>query len=245
METKKQLIVNSDICDARKVKEDSFREYEKILINADILAVSEKSREELGRLPVLFHGDRVMEVSEDVEFVVNNGDFEIWPQMRPDKRFIMVVNGNLTVHSGAGESLTGYEQIVVNGNLYCPREEMHAAGRFLVNGKRVYYPGNCIVLADAFSVDRYFALRASKGAEYFAADNVRLTDPDVDVTGLKEKEVRFVTEVFTVREEQLKEALSLVDETTKLRVIPQGYAYIGESVCLNEELLQQGDKTVY
>ena len=41
MSEKKKFILNCDVCDARKIKEESLSEYEQIIINADLILVDE------------------------------------------------------------------------------------------------------------------------------------------------------------------------------------------------------------
>ena len=53
MSEKKKFILNCDVCDARKIKEESLSEYEQIIINADLILVDEYSRDVFHRLPII------------------------------------------------------------------------------------------------------------------------------------------------------------------------------------------------
>ena len=44
MSEKKKFILNCDVCDARKIKEESLSEYEQIIINADLILVVKDGR---------------------------------------------------------------------------------------------------------------------------------------------------------------------------------------------------------
>ncbi len=45
MSEKKKFILNCDVCDARKIKEESLSEYEQIIINADLILVERQLRD--------------------------------------------------------------------------------------------------------------------------------------------------------------------------------------------------------
>ena len=101
MEEKKTFIINCDICDARKVNEETLAEYEKIIINGDVLVVDGRSKEIVNRLPIVYNGDQVMELEQDTEFVVCNGACEISGDVSVPKKTLLVVNGTLTIHPGS------------------------------------------------------------------------------------------------------------------------------------------------
>ena len=46
-----RLKITCDTCDARKINEDNYREYEEILISTDEMLVDERSKNILHRLP--------------------------------------------------------------------------------------------------------------------------------------------------------------------------------------------------
>ena len=48
---KKNFIVNCDVCDARKIQEESLSGYEQIILNTDFLLVDERSKSILNNLP--------------------------------------------------------------------------------------------------------------------------------------------------------------------------------------------------
>ena len=46
---KKNYVLNCDICDARKMKEEDYNNYKNMIINADIVIVSTSSKSILNR----------------------------------------------------------------------------------------------------------------------------------------------------------------------------------------------------
>lgn len=245
MEEKKTFIINCDICDARKVNEETLAEYEKIIINGDVLVVDGRSKEIVNRLPIVYNGDQVMELEQDTEFVVCNGACEISGDVSVPKKTLLVVNGTLTIHPGSERAMENYCQIVANG-LVCYPESMAAyMGKIHANGSVECYPDDSIFLDSRFAPNKYFVLRARKGASYYAQEKVLLTDPELDVAGLAEKDVHFLTKTLVVPEEKLENAILLVDEKTDLQVIPAGYAYVQGDTELTEELIYRYGSRLY
>ena len=80
---KKNYIVNCDVCDTRKITQESLSGYEQIVINADLLLVDENSRAILNRLPLICNADETLDVDVmwvpmgtarryNISFAVNN-----------------------------------------------------------------------------------------------------------------------------------------------------------------------------
>lgn len=245
MDEKKTLTINCEICDTRNVREETMDQYEQIVINGDILVEDERSKEVLNRLPVVFRVDQVLEVEPDTEFVVRNGSYEIRGASASEKKIVMVVNGMLMICPGSEKVLENYVKIVVNGQVLYPESMAGYVGQIQVNGETESYPDDCIFLDRQFAPDKYFALRARKGAKYYVQDKVVLTDPELDVAKLAEKDVHFLTKKLVVTEEKLEDALLLVDEKAALQVIPAGYAYVSGNAELTEELLQKYGTRLY
>ena len=245
MEEKKTFIINCDICDARKVNEETLAEYEKIIINGDVLVVDGRSKEIVNRLPIVYNGDQVMELEQDTEFVVCNGGCEISGDVSVPKKTLLVVNGTLTIHSGSERAMENYCQIVVNGLVLYPESMAAYMGKIHANGSVECYPDDSIFLDSVFVPDKYFVLRARRGVNYYAQEKVLLADPELDVAGLAEKGVHFLTKTLVVPEEKLENAILLVDEKTDLQVIPAGYAYVQGDTELTEELIYRYGSRLY
>ena len=245
MEEKKTFIINCDICDARKVNEETLAEYEKIIINGDVLVVDERSKEALNRLPIVYNVDQVMELEQDTEFVVRNGACEISGDASAPKKTVMVVNGTLTIHTGSERAMENYCRIFANGLVRYPESMTAYVGNIHANGAVECYPDDSILLDSVFVPDKYFVLRARRGANYYAHEKVLLTDPELDVAGLAEKDVHFLTKTLVVPEEKLEDAILLVNEKTDLQVIPAGYAYVQGNAELTEELFCRYGSRLY
>ena len=52
MFNKKNYLLNCDVCDTRKMKEEDYSGYEKMMINTDLVIVSPSSKSILNRLPL-------------------------------------------------------------------------------------------------------------------------------------------------------------------------------------------------
>ena len=69
MSKKKKFILNCDVCDARKIKEESLSEYEQIIINADLILVDEYSRDVFHRLPIMCNADEMLDEENRAAFL--------------------------------------------------------------------------------------------------------------------------------------------------------------------------------
>lgn len=245
MDLKKTLVVNCDVCDTRKVNEESLSMYENIILNADMILVNERSKAVLNRLPLVCNMDDTIEAEGDMEVVVQNGNYRISGSAVPEGNIILCVNGSLEIAPDAADALRHYNRITVNGKLKCPEGLSGCLDKVTVNGSREIYPDDCIMLDDKFYVDRYFSLRAKDNARYYAEKRVILTDSEADAADLAAKGVKFFTKKLIVYEERLKSALELVDETVALEVIPDGCAYVGEDAELSKILLAKYGSRLY
>lgn len=235
---KKTFVVNCDLCDARKINEEDFSDYEKIVINTDTLLINEHAKSILNRLPVVRNTDNTIELEGEVSVVSHNGNYEINGSTAVPENTFLTVNGNLEIKPGTQDVLSSYAAVTVNGSVLCPASLAPYLSRFSVNGSTRCYPDDCTVLDPVFTPDTWFPLRARQNGRYYVADQLRLTDKKLDVSALAAKEVRFITPSAIVPEEKITEAVALFDETVKLTVVPAGYAFIPEDAVLDESLLE-------
>ena len=243
--SKKNLIINCDICDARRADEESLSGYERILVNADLLLVDKKSKAILNRLPVTYNTDRTLEMEGEVNPMVINGNYAITEDSALPDNTLLVVNGTLRIHPHAEESMKKIRQICVNGTVKYPESMAASLGCLLLNGGSCRIPDGCLELEDVFSIDAYFPLRAKNGAQYYAKNKVLLTDPEVDVLSLAQKKIHFKTERFVCRQEMLEASIGMFDENVRLQVVPAGYAYVGQDAVLDSALLQKYGTRLY
>ena len=244
---KKMFLLNSDVCDARKMKEEDYAGYEGILINADLLIVSEESKGIWAKLPITANVDETIELDKDIRLNLQevNGNCEISGKEPVAENTILSVNGNLKILPGAEEVLKNYDKILVNGSVTYPESLRTSLNMLSVNGCCNVYPDDCVVLEESFSVDKYFPLRAREGSKYYAREEVIFAEEDADISKLVKKEVQFVTGQVLVAEALAEKAIPLFDERVKLIVIPQGEALVAGDVTLTEELVERKGKRLY
>ena len=96
---KENLIINSEICDARKIKEENYESYKKIIINSEILITSERSREILNSLGAIVNSDAIIDAAEDevIDSRIVNGNEVISKGPVPKNKVALLVNGNLEI----------------------------------------------------------------------------------------------------------------------------------------------------
>ena len=244
---KKNYVLNCDICDARKMKEEDYNNYKNMIINADIVIVSTSSKSILNRLPVTINQDYTIEIADDVEteLKVINGSYEITDSMVVQEHTLLIVNGALNIHSGTKEILEKYEKIHVNGSVRCAESISGYLTKLSASNSVSIYPDDCMILNDTFIVDKYFPLRAKEGNKYYVKDKVIIQDKSVDLQKLVEKNVRFVTEQLIIPEEMVESCIELFDEKVDFVVIPAGMTlHYGDAV-LNEDLLKEEGDSIY
>lgn len=236
---KKMYVINCDVCDARKVNEEDLSSYEKIIINTDTILVNEHAKSVLSHLPIVCNGGHTMELEGDVNLISHNGNYEINGSTAVPENTFLSVNGSVVIRPGTEKVLSSYTAVSVNGSVLCPASLVPFLSSFSVNGSTECYPDDCMVLDAVFTPDTWFPLRARQGAHYYVSEQLRLTEPKLDVTALAAKQIRFVTPSVLVPEERVADAVTLFDETVKLTVIPSGYAFIPGDAGLDEALLEK------
>lgn len=245
MSEKKKFILNCDVCDTRKIKEESLAGYEQIVVNADLLLVDERSRDVLHRLPLVCNADAMLDVEGEVAMISTNGRYELSGDTVFGKKTVICVNGELSVRPGTEKVMENILKICVNGSARYPESMAPFLDRMMVNGEARCIPDGCIKLKPKFVIDKYFPLRAKQDGKYYVDRKVVLTDQEVDIKTLTDKNVHFVTERFLVREELAPQAIAMFEESVEMDVIPSGFAYVGEEAELNETLVQRYGKRIY
>lgn len=244
---KKKLIMNCDVCDTRKIKEEDYSHYESILLNTDIMIVSAESKSILSRLPIVNNTDTILELPSDEKINMKsvNGSYEITGTTVVSENTMLTVNGSLIINPGTEDVLKNYARIIVNGSVKYPESLESYLNNMMVNGATSSYPDDSTVLKSTFDIDKYFPIRAKEGAKYYVDSKVILTDKDVDVKKLAEKNVQFITKKFIVRESKLEESVPLFDEQVEFVVIPDDMAFVNDDVELDEAVVNKYGTRLY
>ena len=247
MFNQKNYLLNCDVCDTRKMKEEDYSGYEKMMINTDLVIVSPSSKSILNRLPLTLNHDCTMEFEDDAEIKVQaiNGSYEITGTTAVHEHTLLSVNGDLTIYPGTEESLQKYEKIHVNGSVTCPKSLEGCLTKLSANGSVSVYPDDCVILDDTFIVDKYFPLRAREGRKYYVKDMVIVQDKSADMEKLVQKNVQFITRQLIVPEEMAEACVELFDEKAEFTVTPAGMTlHYGDAV-LNEQLVEKDGDCIY
>ena len=247
MFNQKNYLLNCDVCDTRKMMEEDYSGYEKMMINTDLVIVSPSSKSILNRLPLTLNHDCTMEFEDDAEIKVQaiNGSYEITGTTAVHEHTLLSVNGDLTIYPGTEESLQKYERIHVNGSVTCPKSLEGCLTKLSANGSVSVYPDDCVILDDTFIVDKYFPLRAREGRKYYVKDVVIVQDKSADMEKLVQKNVQFITRQLIVPEEMAEACVELFDEKAEFTVTPAGMTlHYGDAV-LNEQLVEKDGDCIY
>jgi len=244
---KKNLAINCDLCDTRKMKEEDYSSFERILINADLVVVNENSKSILNRLPVMINNDAMVEIPSDMEIDVKavNGSYEISGNTMVKEHTLLTVNGSLYIYPGTEAVLEKYEFISVNGSVKCPQSLESYFGKVSVNGSVTTYPDDCMILDKTFTIDKYFPLRARVGSRYYVENMVVVKDTSVDLSKLVQKNVEFVTKRLLVPECMVENCMPLFDERVDFQVVPDGMALILGNTVLDEKLIEKEGRKLF
>ena len=238
----KALVINCALCDATRAKAEALEGYDQVEINAATILVSEESAHVLRGDNVSLNAASVLTVPSGCRPVTHNGSYTISGENVPETPTALVVNGALTIQTGAGEALKGYAAILVNGSVTCPESLSGLLDRVQVNGSTTLYPDGAVLLKRTFVVDKVFVLRARR-ADYFVQRRVVLTDCALDVAVLAEKGVKFLTRQAIVAEPLLEAAIPLFGDEVEITVVPEGCAFVNDDLKLNGAALRKyGDK---
>ncbi len=244
---KKNLLINCDFCDTRKMKEEDYAQYERIVLNCDLLAVSETSKSILARLPITINHDKTIELpdGEDIHIKTVNGSCTLGAGSAVQPNTVLAVNGSLIIKPDAKEVLKNFRHISVNGSVRYPDTLEGELGILSTNGSADVYPGDCILLDRRFVLDAYFPLRARQGGYYYAAKRITIKDPTVDLSKLAQKNVRFRTQTLLVLASLVEESAPLFDEETNFIVVPDGMALIDGDTTIDAGLLKKHGKRLF
>ena len=237
-----RLKINCDTCDARKVNEDNYKEYEEIIINTDEMIVDERSKNILHRLPFSIKADdiRSQELNEVVKNVQSiNGVYDIGPDTVVQEGTVLNINGLLKVAPGSEENLSKYEKISINGIILCPKSLTGKLpmNKITINGMTKAYPDDYVLLNNRYNLDKYFPFRAVENTGYFAASCIYDIDAEADFGKLLEKNVKLCTDKFYVRKGHLEKALPIVNIEAKIVEIPDECAIVVKDSCAIDESL--------
>lgn len=234
-----KLIINCDVCDARKAKIEELSRYESIIINTNVMLIDEHSKAVLNSLPVNCNAVEFLEMAGEVEVIAVNGNYELNDATRVVPNSLLIVNGHLTVQSSAADVIDNFVKIFVNGSLRYPKSMAPMLQAVRLNGCSECIPDGCEVLRNPnFTVSKYFPAMAKENRTYYARDSVILWDTSVDIGALLEKKVRFVTQKFICTEALLPQAAVMFEENTELMEIPTGCAFMDGEVLLTVDLAE-------
>ncbi len=245
MEEKRSFVLECEICDARKIRENRFDDYGKICINAEFLLLDERSKAILDTYPIKLHVENTIMTEEDVDFQVQNGSFTIAKGTALSRPTYLCVNGRMEIEPGTEEILKSYIGIIVNGKVICPKSLVPYLTGLSVNGAMQVYSDGCIRLKNTAVLDRYFGLRIKPGARYYAARKVVMLDASLDVEALAAAKISFETKKAVVAEGLVRAALPMFDESTELEVIADGCSYVSDDAVLDKAFIKKNGSRIY
>lgn len=246
MENNTKLMVNCDVCDARKAKIEELSRYESIVINTNVMLIDERSKAVLNSLPINCNAVEFLEMEGEVETIAINGHYELNDSIRVTQNSLLIVNGHLTIQPSAAEVIGNFKKIFVNGSLQYPQSMTSLLQKVRLNGCSECIPDGCEVLRNPnFTVSKYFPDMAEKGRTYYARDSIILWDASVVIDTLLQKNVRFVAPQFICTEKLLSQAAVMFDENTEFMEIPADCAFLNGDVLLSVDLAEHNNGRMF
>ncbi|MCR4756534.1 MAG: hypothetical protein K5792_01925 [Butyrivibrio sp.] len=238
-----KLKINCDKCDARKIVEENYTQYDEIVINTDELVVDSRSKAVLNRLPFNISADYVRsrddEESQKSSARTVNGIYEINESSIVEDDQSIVVNGVLKIAPKTDDILRKYESIVVNGIILCPKSvaSILPLPGLSINGLIKAYPDEYTLLDNNFKLDKYFPMRATNGSGYFAASYIYDADLETNFSMLAEKNIKFHTDKIYIRKSHLEAGLSLFNIEAEINEVPDICTIVQGNVVLDESFI--------
>jgi hypothetical protein len=241
----KNLVINCSSCDARKVQEEAYAEYESITINCASVITNTQGKTIMNRLPFTVNCANVLELEDSVELRTINGTVEIKSSDAVgEKKYYLAVNGTLTIGPDTQRQLAQYTGMSVNGSLVCPESIYAALPAVKVNGSTACYPDGAIVLKRNAVIDKLFALRA-KNRLYWSGKRMIFVDPALDGDALREKGASFSAQEVIIAQSKVESLIDLIDEKAEIIIVPDNTAVVLDDVTLDEDTLRRFGSSLY
>ena len=235
----KKKVINTAVCDAREVTEESLAGFESITINAGVLIIGERSKELLNRYPVTMNVANVLELPDGQNIAVKivNGKSELGPEADGTGAFLLV-NGKLTIADGSQDAVKSYCRIVVNGKVLMPKSYEGHFPNIQVNGKTEYYPDGSTILKADTEIDDLFIARAANPL-YYCPGNLFFLDTAIDMEKLYAKGIRFAAQRIIIAESLVDKLILMFDEEAKIVRVPEGTKLIDDDVELKPKTIRK------
>ena len=241
----KKLVINCGGCDTRKAVKENYEQYESITINAATVVTNTQGKAFLQALPITLNCANVQEVPEDADLKTVNGKAEIKSSDRvPERPFLLLVNGSLTIGPDTESYLQKCVGMTVNGSVRYPESMTAYLGKMTVHGTSSCYPDGAILLKPNAVIDRLFALRA-KNSLYWSPRRLIMTDSALDPQKLREKGCRFASKEVIISESRVEALVDLISEDTQIIIVPDGTAVVLDDLTLDTRALRRYGDQLY
>lgn len=237
----KKMVINCGLCDARVAKEDNYKDYKKIVLNSEMVLVTEKSKNVLSKLPLVINSENVMEFDDDLDINIKNinGNDKFTKDTVIAPGTLLIVNGYLEIDSNIKEEqFANIVRVCVNGCMKFPQKLNKYLGNVSGNGRLIPYPDDYKSVNDRFILDKLFVLRAKQDGKYFAMDEI-IINKDVDLKEVISKNLQFKTTKVVLFESQVNDAVMIFDEDVEFIIIPDECTPIFTNVKLNEDVIKE------
>lgn len=247
-----KLRINCHTCDARKINEANYQDYEQIRIYAQELLVDDRSKEILNRLPFSIKAEEVRskDLSQEPGIKALNvkGVYEITPEQVVPEGTALTVTGLCKLSPGTEEVLKRYGSLIVNGVILCPKSiaVLLPLSGMTINGMIKAYPDEYVLVDNRYRLDKYFHMRAPENTGYFAAFYIYDGDIETDFDELVRKNVKFSTDKAYIRKSHLEKAISLFNIEASIVEIPDNCTVIvSEQNEIDEQFVNNNGTDLY
>lgn len=238
-----KLKVNAAFVDMTKVREEVLAAYGEIRINAAVILITDKGRELLSRHQVKMNVTAIIDVPENCKAKMLNGNITITGDMGTEDNAVLIANGNILLLKDCEEALRSYAKVMFNGNVLYPDSLKNALSDAIINGNQSIYPADATLIQNDLTIDRRFIRRANPGTVYYITGAVLMIDEDLDAGELIRKDITLMTDSAVLREPY--EEVSDLIESDRVKIVPEGYAYLRGNVTMDETLSIRHGKKLY
>ncbi|MBR5947036.1 MAG: hypothetical protein IKZ82_00115 [Clostridia bacterium] len=229
--------INTAVCDARKVGEESLAGFEQIEINTAMLIVDGRSKALLNKYSVAVNAASVIELPDENARLQNiNGKHEIGPDADGNSVFL-IANGRLTLANGSLEAAKSYLSIMVNGEVLMPKSFMGQLTNLTVNGDIEYYPDGAAILKENTVIDELFVKRA-KNKLYYCSGKLFFLDAEV-ASQITESGIGFSADSVVIAEGLVDKLVRQIDEEAELITVPDGTRVVDGDLELNAKAVKK------
>lgn len=237
---KSDLILNCDICDMRELKESSIMNYEKIIINTNILLQNNSSKEMISKFSNVINSSTSISSEKEIilkENLIINQNSDI------KEDCVYIITGNLIIEQNSKECIEKIMKLYALGSIKYPMSLENTLSNFVLDCKVITYPDDCLFLDDTIVIDDMFEYIAIEDALYFARNKIVLTN--IDIEPLINKNLYFYTKELIVDKNIVKKVMPMFNKDVCITILKDNQCYFNGNTSLECSLIKRLGRSLF